>query len=174
MNNYFQAICKYSCINDLKQVFTVAQFIDGVHANSPYQQICTKYMDITAKIIKFAILLYAILFFSLAMGPIIYYLVTGEMTPAMPIYLPNMNTDTFSDFLLVICVHSAILLAAVCFVAASDTLTFIIFVNMFMVAMVIVDDIKELGSALKQQEYCPMKCKLRLIQIIRMHKTYSE
>lgn len=131
-------------------------------------------MNITEKIIKSAIFLYAALFITLALSPIIFYLITNEMMPAMPFYLPNMIADTFCNFILVVYVHSAILLAAVCFVAAFDTLTVVLFVNMFMVAMVIVKDVEEFGSFLKWEEYSPKIFKLRLIKIIGTHKMYNE
>lgn len=81
-----QLVCKYVCKSDLQQLFNIAHFIGGIYAIESDQKICTKYMDITEKIIKLSQLVFLSTYITLAiLSPIVYYLIAGEMMPSLPI-----------------------------------------------------------------------------------------
>lgn len=110
----------------------------------------------------------------LALSPIIYYFITGDMILTLPIYLPEMNAETFHSFMLAICVQAAVIIAASYLNFSFDTLIIIIFANTLMVASVIIEDLNELQTILKWRTASSLESKLRLIKIITMHKTYNE
>lgn len=131
-------------------------------------------MDITEKIIKLLKIPFAALYISMVMSPILLYLLAGDMTPSLPTYLPGMHADTFDNFILIIWIQTTTFLVATCFVYAFDTLVVVIFVNMLMVASLIVEEIRDLENALKQRESISVKSKLRMIKIIWMQWKYGE
>lgn len=169
----FQVICKYSCARDVKNLFKIVQFVASVYANTSYTQICARFVSITEKIIKFLKMMYTMLYVALAFSPILYYWVTGEMTPAVTMYLPYMHADTFCHFILIVLVQSSMVVVGVGFLFAFDTLVFVVFVNMAMVALVIVEDVKKLEDALKLREHCVRKNNTRLTKVVMMHERYS-
>lgn len=169
----FQVICKYSCTRDVKNLFKIGQFVANVYANSPYTQICAEFVGITEKIIKFLKMMYTMLYFALAFSPILYYWATGEMTPAVTMYLPYMNADTYCNFILIVLVQSAMVVVGVGFLFAFDTLVFVVFVNMAMVALVIVEDIRKLEDALKRRVHFFGKHNTQLVKVVMMHESYS-
>lgn len=167
-------MCKYTCTNDLHQLFKIAQFIAEIYGKASHQQVCTKYLDITGKLFQLTKIVYGSVGITLAICPMLYYWVFGNILPTLPIYFPDMNSETFCDFLIVYCVHSIMNLTASYIVYAFDTLTIVVFVNMSMVAALIAGDIKELQCALIQHRYSASETKLRLLKIILMHKIYNE
>lgn len=169
-----QLICKYTCINDLHQLFKIAQFIEEIYGKTSHQQVCTKYMNITGKLFQILKIMYGSVGITLVISPMLYYLVSGKMLPTLPVYFPDMNADTFSNFLLIHCVHSIMNLVASYLVYVFDTLTIVVFVNMSMVSALIAEDIKELQCELQQHRYSTSATNLRLLKIILMHKKYNE
>lgn len=167
-----QAICKYICFNDLQEFFKIAQFIEEVYAKTNYQQICSKYMIITERIFQVTRIVTSLVVIAVAMFPLVYYLMTGDMVAALPIYLPEMRSDTIQSLVLVICAHTAMTMIVEYVVYAIDTLIIVIFVNILMVASVIVEEIRQLQTVVKQPR--TGECKLRLIKIILMHQKYCE
>lgn len=55
-----------------------------------------------------------------------------------------------------------------------EMLVIVIFVNMLMVAGLIVEDVKELQSVLRQRKHSTGEARLRLIKIVFMHQKYNE
>lgn len=94
--------------------------------------------------------------------------------PSVPAYLPNMNLETIGDVILLLVVHSVMYFVGVFFVYALDSLIIIIFVNMLMVASIIVEDIRKVQNVLQQRKISTTESKLRLIKCILMHKKYEE
>lgn len=137
---------------------------------SPHQRLCTRYIDITEKITEVTKVFCTILIIILALSPIAYYLIAGVMMPTMPIYFPDTNYEMFNNFILIAFVHSVVLLSGLCMFYAYDTLLIVIFVNMLMVASIIVEDINELDCVLNKHKYAVKEPRQRLIKIIWMQK----
>lgn len=170
-----QAICKYICTNDLQQFFKIAQFIEDIYATTNYQQICSKYMNATERIFQLTRIVTSLVVIAVAIFPLMYYLIAGDLVASLPIYLPEMSSDTIQSLVLVVCVHSVMTMFVEYVVYAIDTLILVIFVNMLMVASIIAEEIKRLQDVAKQPRiYPPSECKSRLIKIILMHQKYNE
>lgn len=161
------------CTNDLKRILKIGQFIEDVYAKCPYQRLCTRYIDITEKIAEITAAYSTILGLAIIVWPIACYAITGAMMPILPLYLPDRTFEIIDNFVLIFFVHPLILSAGICFIYVFDTLIFIIFVNLLMVASVIVADIKELDGVLKQPNNTAKESKWRMLKIVLMHKRYS-
>lgn len=131
-------------------------------------------MDITEQIVQLSEIVFAVVSVTGMISPLLYYTITGDMIPAMPIYLPDMNAETFPNFILIICVQAVMLFAGFCLVYAFDTLTIVIIFNMLMVGSIIVEDIQVLETVFNRRKYSPMESKMRLKKIILMHGKYNE
>lgn len=82
----------------------------------------------------------------------------------------DTNYEMLNNFILIAFVHSVVLLSGLCMFYAYDTLLIVIFVNMLMVASIIVEDINELDCVLNKHKYAVKEPRQRLIKIIWMQK----
>lgn len=131
-------------------------------------------MNITEMIFNVVKTIYSIMIVVCSVGPMVNYVLSGEMVPALPIYLPGMNAETFAHFILIACVHSVIATVAACILYPIDTFMIAIFVNMLLVASIIVEDIRGLLHLVSQRKCALAESNRRLIEIVLMHTKYSE
>lgn len=131
-------------------------------------------MDITEMIFRAAKTGYSIVIIVCSLGPMVNYILSGEMMPSLPIYFLEMNAETFANFFLIVCVQSIMLLTACCVHYQFDITITALFVNMLLVASVIVQDIRELLHFISRREYAPAASNWRLIKIVLMHTKYNE
>lgn len=128
----------------------------------------------TENVFKVGICLYFLSATAFFLYPMHMYLNEGKIVPLAPTYLPGIDEETFSGFIILTCYHIFIIIMA--FIAASScdcTFTMII-LNVPIMALLIKMEVEQLNDALTSEKVDKLLVKCKLRNILLMHREMTE
>lgn len=102
------------------------------------------------------------------------YFSTGKIVPPLCIYIPGIDGESVIGQFILVAVNLLAYVVSILITIAIDSLFCIIFWNMGLISSIIINHLAELRDALLKPECSKCEIKLRLIQIVLMHKKYNE
>lgn len=180
---YSQALFKYMFVNDTQMLLEIADFIEDIYKqnakprgqNVHYSNLCEKYADRSIVILKVVVCGFAGMHCCFVSALFLDNWLKGVMAPIFRIYLPGLDEHTLFGAIFLNIFNYVVILVADLIIPPFDSLIFIIFANIPMVASVITGHLDELRKALPHAYYRKTRdINNRLIQIIFMHKKYKE
>lgn len=147
---------------------------NSTNINSEYYKVCEKYSRITELVTKITMLAYILMtiFYSSSIG--IEYLLFGDVTPPIGMFLPGTRDHTSIQFGLLVAANFLVLFFSIFIATSYDALLFVVFANMPMVASIITLELNDLRNSLLNGTETPKQTHLRFKAIIFMHKLYNE
>lgn len=182
VTHFSQVISKYICPQDVRALIEIGDFIGNIYqqytkpkSRSYYLFLCNKYANISARILKTVLNVYILLFICFLSLGICESLSMGKPMPALRIYLPGVNEDSFGGCFTIMVYNYVGATFVPMTEAAYNALLFIIFANMPMVSSVIVGHLDELkDNLLIPGYYKNYDIERRLLNVILMHNEYVE
>lgn len=177
---YPQILLKFYFGNDVKTLIEIADFIGDIYKQNAkshsryYTMLMDKYARLSVLIVKNVIAAYVILHISFTLFVVGDNIHTGAKTPLLRIYIPGVDENSMAGYAFLMAYTYLLLLFGYSVVCSFDALTFLIFANMPMVASVIHGHLDELKEALLNTKTKPNEITYRLLNVILMHKKYTE
>lgn len=158
----------------------ITAFCGGIYkknsknSNSEYYNVCEKYSRITELVTKSTLLAYILMtvFYTSSIG--IEYLIFNDVTPPIGMFLPGTHDHTSFKFGLLVAANFLVLYFSIFVVVSYDSLLFVVFANMPMVATILTLELNDLRNSLLHGNETTKQTTFRFKAIIFMHKSYNE
>lgn len=144
------------------------------NANSDYYNVCEKYSRITELVTKITFLAYILMTVFYTSSIVIEYLIFDDITPPIGMFLPGTRDHTSIKFGLLVAANFLVLYFSIFVVVSYDSILFVVFANMPMVATIITLELNDLRNSLLHGNETTKQTNFRFKAIIFMHKSYSE
>lgn len=158
---------------------TVLDYILGFHRRNSSKQmrdydLCKRYAIFSRYFVIIVIMSYAIIF-QLYQSPKYYnYFVLGEIQPSMGAYVPFVE-DVDEGGLELIQIYNIIVgIILGFFLGCFDAVVYLVFANMTIIPTVLSRDIDDLRTILENPEVSLKEIKMKMREIILMHKMYNQ
>lgn len=132
---------------------------------------CGFVTEIVFKLMFSAYFLATIAFFML---PIFVYVVTGEIIPIAPIYVPGIDENTVSGYVALVGIHTLCLFFAVVGFIVTEFLVAIVIMSTMIFGKLIAADMKLINEDVERVEPNILHATLRLKNVLLMHQEMCE
>lgn len=117
---------------------------------------------------------YILAIFAFFMLPIFVYLVTGELIPIAPIYIPGIDENSVSGYVSLLGFHTSLFFVAVLGFIATEFLLAIVIMSTMIFGKLIAADMKLINDDLEQEKPNVLHARLRLKNLLLMHQEMCE
>lgn len=121
-----------------------------------------------------SVLLYILSGIGYLLYPIYMYVVEGEIVVMIPTYMPGINEETPSGFIVLTCLHLILLIASVIGAAACDIMFTMLIANTPIMANLIKVEVEQLNDALTSEKVDKLLVKFRFRNMLFMHREMTE
>lgn len=163
--------------SDLVWMITSIQKLYEVHTNTEFRT-RAKFMHqcafVTEIVFKLMCSLYIMAIFAFFMLPAVVYVFTGELIPIAPIFIPGIDENTVTGYVLLAVFHTSIFLVADFGFIATEFFLAIVIMSTMMFGKLIAADMQLINDDLEQAEPNILHARLRLKNVLRMHQEMCE
>lgn len=163
--------------NDLVWMITTVQNLYKVHTHTEshsrakFMQQCAFITEIVFKLMTSTYILAVFAFFML---PIFVYVVTGELIPIAPIYMPGIDENTVNGYVLLVVMHTSFFFIAVLGFIATEFFLAIVIMSTMIFGKLIAADMKLINDDVEQAQPNILHARLRLKNVLLMHQEMCE
>lgn len=158
-------------------MITTIQNLYKVHTNTESHK-RAKFMHqcafVTEIVFKLMFSAYMLAIFAFFMLPIFVYVVTGELIPIAPIYIPGIDENTVTGYVLLVVIHTLCFGVAVLGFIATEFLLAIVIMSTMIFGKLIAADMKLINDDVEQAEPNILYARLRLKNVLLMHQEMCE
>lgn len=129
---------------------------------------------VTEIVFKLMFSLYILAVFAFFMLPIFVYVVTGELIPIAPIYIPGIDENTVSGYVSLLPIHISCFFVAVLGFIATEFLLAVVIMSTMIFGRLIAADMKLINEDVEQDQPNILHAKLRLRNVLLMHQEMCE
>lgn len=163
--------------SDLVWMITTIQNLYKVHIDTE-SRTRGKFMSqcafVTEIVFKLMASTYNLAVFAFFMLPIFVYVVTGELIPIAPIYIPGIDENSFSGYVALVGIHILCFFAAVLGFIATEFLLAVVIMSTMIFGKLIAADMKLINEDVEQDQPNILHARLRLKNVLLMHQELCE
>lgn len=163
--------------SDLVWMITTIQNLYKVHTNTESRtrgKFIHQCAFVTEIVFKFMTSMYILAVFAFFTLPIFVYIVTGDLIPIAPIYIPGIDENSVSGYIALLGIHSSCFFVAVLGFIATEFLLATVIMSTMIFGKLIAADMKLINDDLELDQPNILHARLRLRNVLLMHQEMCE
>lgn len=133
------------------------------------QNLFQRFANYTFYLVLLGIVIYSLSILPYLVYPVAIYYIEGKLVPIVPIFIPGIDEETVSGFLILSAIHIFIIFAAAFGMASVDIFYAILLVNVPIMARLIEIECTDLNNMLREKSNNSILWKHRFKNILIMH-----
>lgn len=157
-----------------KETYELVKFLEHIYIRNKKTNnnaILRKFLTMCYILCKIIIIVFALTATAFICLPIVLFVTTGEMVPSINLYIPGLDSETSTGFIILCCYHLVLMLMAFFGTCGFDLLFIMLVLHLWPLTEIFAGQVDQLNKTLRNRQNCSQKQqKIQLRNVMQMHR----